>query len=487
MKKSLFVTIPTLAILMLGAVACGGNDDSSKKPEPSVKPSTSQPTPSQPTPSSPTPTTKTEIRVGVDSDGWVTALNTYFKDHPIAGINVTAVNVGASGAADKITEQQDVMPDIQLTVDGEVTRNAASLADVGSAIEAKLEANAVARFVTATTVNDKAKYVPLGYDGMAFAYNKTMLAALGVDVTEINDKGLPTSVDTFEEIFALAQDWAANGYHEYKGQEILTAVSLVAGNSWSGYAYASAGGWKILSDKANPTDAGFGSAEFKAGLEFIAAAADAKVKVNKSGTDYVLAPSSALSQEQSADLLNNLTSPMALVGTWENVAGSTAVAEGDEIVFAAMPTWKGNQPGPFIKSKGFVINGYSANVAAAREVLNVLYSAELLQVMLDNTSMPAVLKNGAEFEVTLSSVQSSMINAFQYGYSEVNTAMPNNPTKKVMDAYYQIGPENFYKQVWDEAPANTGDARGAWLDAIIENVSNSFNAKLAELNVAPTE
>ena len=56
-----------------------------------------------------------------------------------------------------------------------------------------------------------------------------------------------------------------------------------------------------------------------------------------------------------------------------------------------------------------------------------------------------------------------------------------------MDAYYGILPENFYKQVWDEAPANTGDARGAWLDTIIENVSNAFNAKVAELNVAPAE
>lgn len=487
MKKSLFVTIPTLAILMLGAVACGGGDDSSKKPSQPSQPTPSQPQPSQPQPSQPTPSTKTEIRVGVDSDGWVTALNTYFKDHPIDGINVTAVNEGASGAADKITTDQAAMPDIQLAVDGEVTRNAASLADVGSKIEAKLEANAVARFVTATTVDDKAKYVPLGYDGMAFAYNKTMLAALGVDVSEINEKGLPTSVDTFEEIFALAEDWNANGYKQYKGNEILTAVSLVAGNSWSGYAYASAGGWKILSDKNNPTNAGFGSAEFKAGLEFIATAADSKVKVVSSGTEYSLAPSSALSQEQSADLLNNLTSPMALVGTWENVAGSTAVKEGDEIVFAAMPTWKGNQPGPFIKSKGFVINGYSPNAEAARVVLDVLYSAELLQVMLDNTSMPAVLKNGAEFEVTLSDIQSSMINAFQYGYSEVNTAMPNNPSKKVMDAYYGISPENFYKKVWDEAAANTGDARGAWLDGIIESINTAYESKLAELNVAPAE
>lgn len=463
MKKSLFVTIPTLAILLLGAVACGGgNDDSSKKPGKTV-----------------------DIRVGVDSDQWVTALNTYFTENPISGIKVTAVNEGASGAADKITTDQAAMPDIQLTVDGEVTRNAASLADVGSAIEAKLAANSVEKFVNATKVNGKSKYVPLGYDGMAFAYNKTMLAALGVDVSKTTDKGLPESLDTFEEIFALSQKWAEEGYGSYNGKEITTAVSLVAGNSWSGYAYASAGGWKILSDKNNPTDAGFGSPEFKAGLEFIAAAADAKVKVAKTGTEYVLAPADTLSQEQADDLLVHRTSPMALVGTWMNVAGSAAVVEGDEIVFSAMPTWKGNQPGPFIKSKGFVINGFSANVEAAKIVLDVLYSAELIQIMLENTSMPAVLGNGAEFEVTPTSIQSSMINAFQYGYSEVNTAMPNNPSKKVMDAYYGIKPEDFYKQVWAEAAKNTGDARDAWLNGIIENVNKSYNEKLAELNVAP--
>ena len=98
-------------------------------------------------------------------------------------------------------------------------------------------------------------------------------------------------------------------------------------------------------------------------------AKDSKVKVVSSGTEYSLAPSSALSQEQSGDLLNNLTSPMALVGTWENVAGSTAVANGDEIVFAAMPTWKGNQPGPFTKTKGFVINKNSSNLDVAMKIL----------------------------------------------------------------------------------------------------------------------
>lgn len=481
MKKSLFVTIPTLALMMLGAVACGGDDNSSKKPSTPSTPSNSTPAPSSP---SNTPVTTVEIRVGVDSDTWVAALNKHFTDNPITGIKVTAVNEGASGAADKITTDQAAMPDIQLVVDGEVTRNAASLASVGSAIEAKLEANAVTRFVTATTVNGEAKYVPMGYDGMAFAYNKTMLASFGINVNDVNDKGLPVELDTFEEIFALAQKWATEGYPTYAGNEINTAVSLVAGNSWSGYAYASAGGWKILSNKNDVTDAGFGTPEFKAGLEFIAAAADAKVKVQKAGTTYTLAPSSALAQEQSADLLNNRTSPMALVGTWEDVAGCTAVDEDDEIVFAAMPTWDGNQPGPFIKSKGFVVNGYSANVEAAKVVLNELYSADLMQIMLNNTSMPAVLSNDAEFEVTLSTVQESMINAFQYGYSEVNTAMPNNPSKKVMDAYYGISPENFYKQVWDEAAANTGDARDAWLDTIIANIQTAYTSKVAELNVA---
>ncbi len=473
MKKSLFVTIPTLALMMLGAVACGGNNNSTKK----------ESTGSQPQPSG----TTVDIKVGVDSDNWVTALNTYFTDNPINGIRVTAVNEGASGAADKITTDQAAMPDIQLVVDGEVTRNAASLASVGAEIETKLAANAVERFVTSTTVNGEAKYVPMGYDGMVFGYNKTMLKSFGINVDDVNDKGLPKELDTFEEIFALAQKWATEGYPEYAGNEITTAVSLVAGNSWSGYAYVSAGGWKILSNKNDVTDAGFGTPEFKAGLEFIAAAADAKVKVQKAGTAYELAPSASLSQEQSGDLLNNRTSPMALVGTWENVAGCTAIQENDEIVFAAMPTWNGNQPGPFIKSKGFVINGYSANVAAAKVVLNKLYSAELMQIMLDNSSMPAVLKTGAEFTLNLTAIQQAMINAFQYGYSEVNTAMPNNPAKKAMDAYYGISPENFYKQVWDEAAANTGDAREAWLNSIIGNMQTAYNSKLAELNVAPTE
>ena len=459
MKKSLFATVPTLAVLLCGLVACGGNNDDKGG--------------------------NIEIKVGVDADAWVTALNTYFTANPLEGITVTAVNHGSAGAADEITATQGAMPDIQLVIDGEITRNGASLADVGDKIETKLAKNSVSKFVNATKVNGKSKYVPTGYDGMAFAYNKTMLAALGVDVTEITDKGLPASIDTFEEIFALAEKWAEEGYATYAGNKITTVVSVVADEPWSAYAYVSAGGWKIFSNTEDVTDAGFGSAEFKAGLEFLAAAADARVKVQSAGTTYELSPSTTLTQQQSEDLITNRTSPMALVGTWQNVAGSVAVQEGDEIVFAAMPTWKGNQPSPFIKSKGFAINAYSKNVAAARTVLDVLYSQELMQVMLDNTSMPAVLGNNAEFQLTLTETQQSMINAFQYGYSEVSTAMPNNPSSKLMDAYYNISINSFYKRAWDEAAANTGEAREAWINGIIGEIQAAYATKLAELNVAP--
>jgi len=98
--------------------------------------------------------------------------------------------------------------------------------------------------------------------------------------------------------------------------------------------------------------------------------------------------------------------------------------------------------------------------------------------------MAAVLGNNAEFNLTMSEIQSSMVNAFQYGYSEVNRYMPKNPYSKCIDAYYSISPENFYKQVWDEAAANTGADRDAWLDEIIASIITIYNIIVAELNVA---
>ena len=55
---------------------------------------------------------------------------------------------------------------------------------------------------------------------------------------------------------------------------------------------------------------------------------------------------------------------------------------------------------------------------------------------------------------------------------------------KLKDAYYGISPENFYKKVWDEAAANTGDAREAWLDGIIKDINEAYETKVAELNAA---
>ena len=58
----------------------------------------------------------------------------YFDENPVReDIKVVVVEQGASGAADKITTDKDAMPDIQLVIDGEVSRNYDSLATPNSA------------------------------------------------------------------------------------------------------------------------------------------------------------------------------------------------------------------------------------------------------------------------------------------------------------------------------------------------------------------
>jgi arabinogalactan oligomer/maltooligosaccharide transport system substrate-binding protein len=389
-----------------------------------------------------------KIRLGVDNDNLGKAIVALWdKLHPEAAGAVEYVNFGAaSGAAggtDQITALQGEAPDVALVIDNEVSRNDQSLLALDAVITKAATSFAMEPFYSGA--NGKTiKFVPVAYDGMAFAWNKTMMDALKLDTTDKNKDGLPDAFDTWEEIFDLAKKWQASR-PTYKGKPVNIVYPMSLDEVWSGYSNLSAAGWKIFPTKeaANP---GFDQDSFRAGLEFIKAASDAMISVEANG---VRTPGASMTWRWD-DALNNETAPFFLVGTWMDVNGAETKG-GYDIKFGPMPTWKGKRLTPFVKTKGWVINGFTKYPSAAHELYRILFTKDGMQTMVNNSAYIPALK--AKASNTPSYRQdpnkAEMSAAFAFNYPEPTVTLPANSKKKAMDGYYGIGLNLELRSVWD--------------------------------------
>ncbi|HOJ99123.1 MAG TPA: extracellular solute-binding protein [Termitinemataceae bacterium] len=386
-----------------------------------------------------------KIRLGVDNDKLGEALvNLWNTVHPEAKGVVEYMNFGAAGGADQITALQGEAPDVALVIDGEVGRNFQSLLQLDKVITDGAAKFAQEPFYSGANAGAVIKYVPIAYDGMAFAWNKTMMEALKLDTSDKNKDGLPDAFDTWEEIFDLAKKWQTSR-PTYKGKPVTIVYPMCLDEVWSGYSNLTAGKFRIFPDKKaeNPS---FETPEFLAGLEFIKAAADAMISVEANG---VKTPGASMVWRWD-DALNNETAPFFLVGTWMDVNGAETKG-GYDIKFGPMPTWKGNRLSPFVKTKGFVINGFTKYPSAAHELYRLLYTKEGLQTLVNNSAYIPALKKGAPNTPNYRNDpnKAEMSVAFAFNYPEPTLTLPKNPAKKAMDGYYGIGLNLELRAVWD--------------------------------------
>ena len=137
-----------------------------------------------------------------------------------------------------------------------------------------------------------------------------------------------------------------------------------------------------------------------------------------------------------------------------------------------MPTWKGNQLTPFLKTKGFVINGYSKNLEETKLVFDRVYSQEFMTVMVNSSSNIPVLKDDSEIKVTLPTENGiEMQAAFLGNHPEPQFMLPENPSVKAMDAVYYYDDSKLQEVLRerDEAHAKIEEGTEAW-DAWLEEL-----------------
>ncbi|MFZ5859710.1 MAG: ABC transporter substrate-binding protein [Spirochaetota bacterium] len=407
-----------------------------------------------------------KIRLGADNDKVGAAIVQLWDQlHPEAKGIVEYMNFGAAGSADQITQLQGDAPDVVLAIDGEVSRNAQSLLPLHKVIADAAKNFAVEPFFSGANSGMAIKFIPVAYDGMTFAWNKTMMDALKLDPKDANKDGLPDAFDTWEKIFALAKKWQASR-PTYKGKPVTIVYPMCLDEVWSGYSNLTAGGWEIF-PKADPANPGFDQDSFRAGLEFIKAAADAMISVEVNGART---PAASMVWRWD-DALNNETAPFFLVGTWMDVNGAETKG-GYDIKFGPMPTWNGKRLTPFVKTKGWIINGFTKYPSAAHELYRILYTRDGLQAMVNNSSYIPALKPNATNTPSYRDDpnKAEMAKAFAFNYPEPSITLPKNPAKKAMDGYYGIGVNLELRDIWDgkktaaEAQANLINLYNKWYE-----------------------
>ena len=408
-----------------------------------------------------------DITFAADNDAFGAAIVALWdKTHPEHAGKVKFENMGSQDTADKIGESQGELPDVILVVDGEVPRNAAHMLAFDSHLADIVRANGSEQGLAAGNPTNTVIFAPAALDGMTFVTNVTMLEGLGYDVTDANGDGLVDAFDTWEEIFDLAKEWAADRpvykvrqtevfvndegneetrfTDEYVEQQVNVVFPLTLDNQWSDYHHLSSAGWRLYSseDAAKP---GYDDPKFAEGFEFMLAAKEAKISVEQSGE---VTPASAMTWRWD-NVLNGVNlAPFGLVGTWMNVAGDSE-ATGNTYSISNLPTWKGLNQATFAKTKGYIINSYTDYRSAAHELLRLVYSQEGFQAMVDNSSYAPALVADSEVAPVLAddSVQKQFMNGMQYTAIEPGLTLPSG--KKGMDAVFYAHISDYEKAVWD--------------------------------------
>ena len=415
------------------------------------------------------------ISIGVDNDTMGAALvEKWDADFPALAGKLEFRNYGSANGPNSgvqgIQDSQGEAPDVALVIDNEVTGRVGSLltlheyfADLG--LEQTLNSAFTEINATANTY-----FLPAFYDGMSFSWNQTMLEALDVDLTDSNGDGLPDALDTWEKIFAWSETFTARPTFSYTRadstvvtRDILEFFPISLDEPWSGYSSVTAGGWQLFAS-GDMTQPGFDEASFRAGLEFIQAFAASNMSVDDTG-----AKKDADAMGWRWDDYLDGAYPFSLVGTWMDVQ-SKVDANNLTFRFSPMPTFNGVQLTPLMKTKGFVINGFTEAPSAASEVLRWVYTKDVMELIVEtSTYLPALEADAAIFPNIAQAWKTEFSVGMSLNTLEPGGTLPNAATIRAMDVYYVIGITDYYKAVWNgtetptTAQAAIVSAANAWI------------------------
>lgn len=404
-----------------------------------------------------------KVTVGVDVQALVTAVETAWNTaYPAYTGLVDAVfyeaSDGESSGVTGVVTMKESAPDIMIIIGSGSVGREVNFLDISDYLADVIENDVLQSALNAVNSGDKVHYLPTVYDGMAFAWNKTMLEylistkQLSITLADANNDNLPDAFDTWEEIFAIADGltermtfkYTKDGDAAETTQVINEFYPLVLGQEWGNYSAYTAGGWQLFS-AGNYAQPGFDSDEFLAGLNFIKAYSTHKMSFQADG----VTPLASAGFEWRFDNFLSNQYPFGLVGTWMDVDTAENTYNSD-FVFSAMPKYNNVQLTPLVKTKGFAVNAYSDVPGAAVKVLQYIFSANGMTVISENSSYLLSLESGSDLiPTTLSTNKVQFAKALGTGFNEPAAKLPLG-TVLAVNVLYNSGITAAQREVYDD-------------------------------------
>lgn len=393
------------------------------------------------------------VTVGVDTlalaEGLEEAWNAAFPtlSGKLDAVVYEASDSETSGVTGVVTMQGEA-PDVVLIIGSGSVGREVNFLDLDNYMGSVIDNDVLQSALNSINSGDKVHYLPGVYDGMAFAWNKTMLeqlissSQLDITLADADNNNLPDAFDTWEEIFALAQGESAarmtfqytkDGDTEATTQTIYEWFPLVLAQEWGNYFAYSIGGWELFPDN-NPIEPGFDSAQFLAGLNFIKTYGEMPMSFQENGEKMT---ASQLIWRFDNFLKNEY--PFGLVGTWMDVATNENTYNSD-FVFSQMPSYNGITPTPIVKTKGFAVNAYTDCPGAAVTVMKFLYSQAGMTAIADNSAYLLALEADSNLlPATLSENQVQYSIALGFGFNEPAMLLPLSDSTLAVQVLYNSG------------------------------------------------
>ncbi len=405
---------------------------------------------------------KVVVQIGVDVAAMTAPLEAAWDAaYPdLAGLVDAVVYEASDGESSGVTgvvTMKEAAPDAMIIIGSGSVGREVNFLDIDNYMADVIENDVLQTAKNAVNSGDKVHYLPAVYDGMAFAWNKTMLeyliadGQLDITLTDTDGDNLPDAFDTWEEIFAIADGLTGRLTFEYTKdgdaaattQTIYEIYPLCLDQEWSNYSAYSAGGFELFPE-ANYAEPGFDTDEFLAGLNFIKEFSTHDMSFQTDGTTKLAAASMGWRWD---NFLKN-EYPFGLVGTWMDVDTNENTYNSD-FVFSKMPTYNDIQLRPIVKTKGFAVNAYTDAPGATVTVLKWIYTAGGMGVISDNSSYLLALEPDSDLiPPTLSDNKVQFGAALGFGFNEPAAKLPLG-TVLAVNVLYNSGITAAQREVYD--------------------------------------
>ncbi len=263
-------------------------------------------------------------------------------------------------------------------------------------------------------------FLPTTYEGLLFAYNKTLLEELGFDIHDVDEKNRLNAFNDWQEIVELLQQWK----QERPDSSITSVFPFTVSEPWQLYAFLTAGDWHMF-DSMDVSNPGFLSLDFYHSLTFIKELFEEEWYFN--GLDE-----KTWNYEQALINKESLFSIATEWMNWDDIAEHT----NQEFSYSAFPSNESIQLSPLVRVGGLVIkeNDFPS---LSHKVVSILNGLDSIQLLSDTADVNVVVAHDEFEQLTMKQKQAEKSLAFSYGVSEPLLALADNPTMLGWDFYLQ--------------------------------------------------